>query len=73
MGSIPIRPAGMVFGVRSETRNHMRIGTYMVLVLVPVLVLVSAMARLVMPARLGCGKTARFGEKGSRIVWNSKA
>lgn len=40
MGSIPIRPAGMVFGVRSETRNHMRIGIYMVLVLVLVLVLV---------------------------------
>ncbi|MGE4645273.1 hypothetical protein [Bifidobacterium longum] len=40
------------------------------LVLVLVLVLVSAMARLVMPARLGCGKTARFGENGSRIVWN---
>ena len=38
MGSIPIRPAGMVFGVRSETRNHMHIGTYMVLVLVLVLV-----------------------------------
>lgn len=39
MGSIPIRPAGMVFGVRSETRNHMHIGAYMVLVLVLVLVL----------------------------------
>lgn len=37
MGSIPIRPAGMVFGVRSETRNHMHIGAYMVLVLVLVL------------------------------------
>lgn len=55
----------MVFGVRAETRNRMRIGTYMVLVLV----LVSGS---VMPVRLGCGKTARFGEKGSRIVWNSK-
>ena len=40
MGSIPIRPAGMVFGVRSETRNHMHIGAYMVLGLVLVLVLV---------------------------------
>ncbi|KAB7198480.1 hypothetical protein GBC26_02245, partial [Bifidobacterium longum] len=30
----------------------------------------SAMARPVMPARLGRGKTVRFGENGSRIVWN---
>ncbi|KFI72825.1 hypothetical protein [Bifidobacterium longum] len=37
------------------------------LVLVLVLVLVSGS---VMPARLGRGKTARFGENGSRIVWN---
>ena len=63
MGSIPIRPAGMVFGVRSETRNHMHIGAYMVLVLV-------LGSGSVMPARLGRGKTARFGENGSRIVWN---
>ena len=42
----------------------------LVLVLVSVSVLAMAMARLVMLARLGRGKTARFGEKGSRIVWN---
>jgi len=36
-----------------------------------VLVLVSVSGS-VMPARLGRGKTARFGEKGNRIVWNSK-
>lgn len=46
MGSIPIRPAGMVFGVRSETRNHMHIGAYMVLVLVLVLGLVLGLGRV---------------------------
>ena len=52
MGSIPIRPAGMVFGVRSETRNHMHIGAYMVLVLV--LVLGRVMTRVWRRCRCRC-------------------
>ena len=54
MGSIPIRPAGMVFGVRSETRNHMHIGAYMVLVLVLVLVLGRVMTRVWRRCRCRC-------------------
>lgn len=54
MGSIPIRPAGMVFGVRSETRNHMHIGAYMVLVLVLVLGLGRVMTRVWRRCRCRC-------------------
>ena len=54
MGSIPIRPAGMVFGVRSETRNHMHIGAYMVLVLVLVLVLGRVTTRVWRRCRCRC-------------------
>ncbi len=54
MGSIPIRPAGMVFGVRSETRNHMHIGAYMVLVLGLVLGLGRVMTRVWRRCRCRC-------------------
>jgi len=44
----------MVFGVRSETRNHMHIGAYMVLVLVLVLVLGRVTTRVWRRCRCRC-------------------